>query len=88
MEETGLSIHDIEFVSLQEFVFDEAFHKKGQHFIFIDFICRTDADEDEVVLNDEAEEYIWVSMHEALTLPIEPYTRRLIERVISSDKAE
>lgn len=84
-EETGLSIHDIEFAALQEFIFDEAFHKKDRHFIFIDFRCQTDADEDEVVLNDEAEEYTWVSVDEALALPIEPYTRRLIEKVMSGD---
>jgi nucleoside triphosphatase len=83
MEETGLSIREIEFASLQEFVFDEAFHKKGQHFIFIDFVCQTDAGEDEVVLNEEAQEYVWVSVDEALALPIEPYTRRLIEKVMS-----
>lgn len=82
-EETGLSIHDIEFTSLQEFIF-EAFYKKG-HFIFIDFVCRTNADESDVVLNDEAQEYTWVSMEEALALPVEPYTRRLIEQVMSSN---
>ena len=83
MEETGLPIRDIEFVALQEFIFDEAFHKKDQHFIFIDFVCHTDAGEDEVVLNEEAEEYVWVSVDEALALPIEPYTRRLLEKAIS-----
>ena len=83
MEETGLPIRDIEFVALQEFIFDEAFHKEGQHFIFIDFTCRTDAGEDEAVLNDEAEEYVWVSVDEALALPIEPYTRRLLEKALS-----
>jgi nucleoside triphosphatase len=86
MEETRLSVYDIEFVSLQEFIFDEAFHEEGRHFIFIDFVCRTDAGEDEVVLNDEAEEYVWVSLEEALALPIEPYTRRLIEKVMSGDR--
>ena len=85
-EETGLPIYDIEFASLQEFIFDETFHEKG-HFIFIDFVCRTDADESDVVLNDEAQEYVWVSIERALTLPIEPYTRRLIEKVMASKKA-
>jgi nucleoside triphosphatase len=81
-EETGLSIYDIEFASLQEFIFDETFHEK-RHFLFIDFVCRTDADAGAVVLNDEAQEYVWVSVEEALTLPIDPYTRRLIEKVVS-----
>ena len=64
-EETGLSIHDIEFVALQEFIFDEAFHKKDQHFIFIDFRCRTDAGEGEVVLNDEHDAFQWLSFEAA-----------------------
>ena len=87
-EETALSIRDIEFVSLQEFIFDQAFHEEGRHFIFIDFMCQTDAGEDDVVLNDEAEEYVWVSVDEALTIPIEPYTRRLLEKATPSDDAE
>jgi nucleoside triphosphatase len=88
MEETGLPIRDIEFVSLQESIFDEAFHEEGRHFIFIDFMCQTDANEGEVVLNDEAQEYIWVTVDEALTLPMEPYTRRLLEKATSSDDTE
>lgn len=75
-EETGLDIYDIEFVSLQEFIFDESFHEK-RHFIFLDFVCKTDSNE--VVLNFESQEYVWVSLEKALKLPIDPYTRRLIE---------
>ena len=75
-EETGLDIYDIEFASLQEFIYDESFHEK-RHFIFIDFVCRTDSDE--VVLNFESQEHVWVSLEEALRLSLDPYTRRLIE---------
>ena len=87
-EETALSVRDIEFVSLQEFIFDQAFHEEGRHFIFIDFMCQTDAGEDDVVLNDEAQEYVWVSVDEALALPIEPYTRRLLEKAIPRGHTE
>jgi nucleoside triphosphatase len=79
-EETGLTIHSIEFASLQEFVYDEAFHEQ-RHFIFIDFVCRTDAGEDTVVLNEEGQGYTWVPLDEALGLPLEPYTRRLIQNL-------
>ena len=75
-EETGLEVYGIEFASLEEFIFDEAFHEK-RHFIFIDFVCRTDSDD--VVLNHESQEHVWVSLEEASRLPLEPYTRRLIE---------
>ena len=34
-----------------------------------------------VVLNEEGQGYIWVSLDEALGLPLEPYTRRLIQNL-------
>jgi len=70
-EETGLAIRDITFVCMQEFIFDPVFWRPG-HFIFFDYACRTDATE--VRLNDEAEDYAWVTVDEALRLPVEPYT--------------
>jgi nucleoside triphosphatase len=70
-EETNLDVRDLEFVSLQEAVYDEDFWQP-RHFIFLDFACRTDATE--VKLNDEAEEYVWVTLDEAFTLPVERYT--------------
>jgi nucleoside triphosphatase len=75
-EETGLEIYDIEFVCLQEFIFDRAFWKR-RHFLFLDYACR--AGSDRVQLNSEAQEYVWVSVDEALALPIEPYTERAIQ---------
>jgi nucleoside triphosphatase len=75
-EETGLAIRDIEFIGYQEFVYDGAFWKK-RHFIFFDYVCRTDSVQ--VTLNDEAQEYVWVSLERALALPVEPYTRSTIE---------
>ena len=57
-EETNLDICDIEFLLYQEFIRDPAFWKK-KHFIFFDFTCRTDSDD--VILNHEAQEYVWVT---------------------------
>lgn len=76
-EETGLDIYDLRFIAFQEFIYDETFWKK-RHFIFFDYACRTDSRE--VVLNEEGQEYVWVSLEEALALPIEPYTRVLLRR--------
>ena len=78
-EETGLAIKDIEFIGYQEFVYDDAFWKK-RHFIFFDYVCRTDSVS--VTLNDEAQEYVWVSLEQALALPVEPYTRQTIQTTI------
>lgn len=78
-EETDLDIYDIEFLCYQEFIFDQAFWKR-KHFIFFDFACKTKSAK--VQLNSEGQEYVWVSLKEALKLPIEPYTRRTIEEYI------
>jgi nucleoside triphosphatase len=75
-EETGLEIHDIEFLMTQEFIFDEAFWQR-RHFIFFDYTCRSDTTE--VTLNSEAQEYVWIAPGDALDLPIDGYTRRTIE---------
>jgi nucleoside triphosphatase len=75
-EETGLAIFNIKFLLMQEFIYDKAFWQK-KHFLFLDFYCRTKAKK--VLLNSEGQEYIWVSLKKALSLPIEPYTGKAIK---------
>lgn len=75
-EETNLDIYDIKFVCFQECIYDKTFWKK-RHFIFFDFACKTRSKK--VTLNSEGQAYVWVSLKEALKMPIDPYTRRLIE---------
>jgi nucleoside triphosphatase len=70
-EETNLDIRDLEFVCFQEAIYDEQFWEPS-HFIFFDFACRTDSRD--VTLSEEAEEYTWVTLDEALKLPVEHYT--------------
>ena len=79
-EETGLDVYDVEFLGFQEFVFDDAFWKK-RHFIFFDYVCRTDSTD--VTLNSEAQKYVWVTLEEALELPIEPYTEVAIRKYLN-----
>ena len=81
-EETTLDINDIEFICLQEFIFGEEFWK-NKHFIFLDFACKTDSTN--VTLNDEAQEYTWISLDEVFELPIEPYTKIAIEKYMEKD---
>jgi nucleoside triphosphatase len=78
-EETNLDIFGIEFICFQEFIFDKAFWKK-RHFIFFDFACKTTLTD--VQLNPEAQNYMWVTLNEALKLSIEPYTKKAIEEYI------
>ena len=75
-EETGLDIYDLEFILFQEFVYDPAFWKQ-RHFIFFDFAAKTDSVD--VVLNDEAQDYIWIEPREALDLKLDSYTRKGLE---------
>lgn len=82
-EETGLDIYDIKFSYFQEFIFDEIFWKK-KHFVFFDYICKTNSTK--VMLNEEAQEYVWVTIDEALKLDLEPYTRNTIEYYTKSTK--
>ncbi|OQY34665.1 MAG: hypothetical protein B6243_05340 [Anaerolineaceae bacterium 4572_5.2] len=82
-EETGLDIYDPQFIFFQEFIQDESFWKK-MHFIFFDFACKTNSSE--VTLNDEAESYLWVTLEEALALPIDSYTGNAIRELARQRK--
>jgi nucleoside triphosphatase len=82
-EETGLEIYDIEFITFQEFIFGEEFWKK-KHFIFFDFACKTNSTE--VKLNHEGQDFVWVTLDEALKLDVEPYTRKTIQEYLKSHK--
>ena len=75
-EETGLDIYDLEFINFQQFIYDPAFWKH-RHFIFFDYAAKTEGTD--VVLNDEAQEYIWITPKEALGLELDVYTRTSIE---------
>jgi len=79
-EETGLDIYDIEFINIQEFIFDKLFWKK-KHFIFLDYSCKTHSPK--VILNSEGQDFIWVKIDEALDCPIEPYSRKTIEAYLN-----
>ena len=78
-EETGLDIYNINFLNVQEFVFDNLFWRK-KHFIFLDFWCETKSEK--AVLNSEGQEYRWMQPNEIKNLPIEPYSKRAIEEYI------
>ena len=78
-EETHLEIRDIEFVCFQEFIHDDRFWQR-RHFIFFDYACRTDSAD--VILNDEAQEYLWVDLDGAKDLPIEHYTAIAIDEYL------
>ncbi len=84
-EETGLSIYDIQLISLQESINSPNFHQ-SRHFIFIDFCCKTKSTE--VQLNDEADSYAWVKPESVLTYDLGGYGREFFERFLSTNKTD
>jgi nucleoside triphosphatase len=84
-EETGLDVYDLKFINFQQFIYDPSFWKR-RHFIFFDFACKTNSPK--VELNDEAEDYVWVGLEEALRLPLDFYTRTSVEKIIEGNSSE
>lgn len=82
-EETALNIHNIEYLCLNEFIFDKSFWKK-KHFIFLNFTCKTNSTK--VELNNEAQGYVWTGLKEALKLPVEPYTRMVVKECLKKKR--
>jgi nucleoside triphosphatase len=76
-EETGLDIYDIEFICFFEFIYGDGFYKK-RHFIFFDFAAKTDSMD--VKLNEEHQDYIWITLNKISDYPVEKYTLKAIEK--------
>ena len=83
MEETGLNIYDIELFSLKDSLKSSDLDK---HFIFIDYLCRTDSSE--VKLNDEADLYEWISLDELDKYDIGTFVKILLEELREKNKSE
>lgn len=76
LEETGLEVVDVRPGPVQEAVLSDEFHVPA-HFVLLNFFARVGRED--VRLNDEAEAYAWVSPQEALTMPLNSFTRVLVE---------
>ncbi len=78
-EETALDVREIRFVFAQDCVNSKEFYRPA-HFILLNYTCV--AENEAVMLNDEAEEFRWVTPEAALKLPLNTPTRKLIEMVL------
>ncbi|TAE70608.1 MAG: NUDIX domain-containing protein [Bacteroidetes bacterium] len=78
-EETNLSVENVKFIVMQDCIFSEEFHTP-KHFIFLNYSCVTKNPE-EIILNDEAHEYIWVNKQEAAKMDLNLPTKKLIEMI-------
>ena len=74
-EETNLSIKDIQFIFYQDCIEHPEFYKP-RHFLLMNFIAHIDPGE--VSLNYESEHFRWEKIEDALKLPLNQPTKKLI----------
>lgn len=70
-EETGLEVRDVQFAMAQDSIFSPEFYKPN-HFVMNNFVARLAPGygKKDVILNDEADEYVWVSPSEARNMSL------------------
>ncbi len=78
-EETNLDVEQIEFVLVQDCIHSKEFYRDA-HFVLLNYICRC-GPQPNVRLNEEAQEFRWLTLSDALRLPINTPTRVLLEAV-------
>ncbi len=78
-EETSLEVTDAQFILVQDCIHSKEFYRDA-HFVLLNYTCRC-AGKAEVKLNDEAREFRWVALEEAMAMPINQPTRRLLQEV-------
>lgn len=78
-EETGLEVERIQFQLVQDCIHSPEFYRPA-HFLLLNYTCEA-VNADGVRLNEEAQEYRWCAMEEALKLPLNTPTRVLLEAV-------
>ena len=81
-EETNLDVGDIVFVMAQDCIQSKEFYRRA-HFVLLNYTCRARGPL-EVRLNEEAQEFRWVTTAQALELPLNQPTRTLLENVLKS----
>jgi phosphoglycolate phosphatase len=84
-EETNLDITAIEFVLVQDCIGSTEFYRDA-HFVLLNYTCRATGSQT-VLLNEEAEEYRWLPLEDALELPLNTPTRILLDAVGRRRKA-
>ena len=80
-EETGLDVTDVRFVMVQDAIQPPEFYKDA-HFTLLNYTCVAHGAQP-LQVNDEAEEWQWVTMDEAFALELNGPTRVLLEKVRS-----
>ena len=79
-EETNLDVGDIIFVMVQDCIQSKEFYRPA-HFVLLNYACRARGPLD-VRLNEEAQEFRWVTPGQALAMPLNQPTRTLLEKFL------
>jgi phosphoglycolate phosphatase len=79
-EETALELEDIEFAMIQDSI-DSPEFIRPEHFILLNYVAR--ATQSAVVLNDEAEEFRWLTPTEAFGLHLNQATHLLLTEALA-----
>jgi phosphoglycolate phosphatase-like HAD superfamily hydrolase/ADP-ribose pyrophosphatase YjhB (NUDIX family) len=75
-EETNLDIQDVKFILVQDCIHSKEFYRDA-HFVLLNYTGRC-VGEPEVKLNDEARDFRWLTIEQALELPVNQPTRKLL----------
>ncbi|HEY3860686.1 MAG TPA: NUDIX domain-containing protein [Verrucomicrobiae bacterium] len=78
-EETSLDVDGIAFAMAQDCIHSREFYRRA-HFVLLNYICRVRGPA-EVRLNEEAQEFRWVTVEQALEMPLNQPTRTLLEHI-------
>ena len=76
-EETNLDVSDVEFVLVQDCIGSKEFYRDA-HFVLLNYRCRA-VEPFEVKLNEEAQEFRWVPLADAMRMELNQPTRLLLE---------
>lgn len=76
-EETRLDVFDLKFLTVCQYLDSGEFYKQGINFVMLQFLAKTNGGE--VHLNDEAQEYVWITPEKSLELDLYKHTRQTIK---------
>lgn len=78
MEETALPLADIQFVMVQDCIEPPEFQRSA-HFLLLNYVALCPLPNPQVVLNEEAQTFVWSTFEEALAMELNEPTRLLLE---------
>ena len=82
-EEVGLDVEPVKLLLVQEAVYPEDYIKH-EHYIFLDYLCRTTNSSGVKLDGKEIQEYVWTPPRKALQMNLESFTRNLVEAYLKN----